>query len=388
MKRSLVTQFSRWFVSFAIVCFVVVLTLHSSVLAQGEVSMHTTYTEITVPPGETVRFTIDLENHSNERQDFGLQVNQAPDGWNYDLSSGGWDVQRVAIKPGESITANFRVEVPLQVDRGSYTFVLEATGQDTLPIIVNVSEQGVFQSEWTTSQSNMEGHTDSTFRFQTTLHNRTAEAQPYGLRAQAEPGWTVQFNADGNSVTAVEVEANEEKSIQVNVQPPPSVKEGTYKIPLQAFNNSTSAEVELEVVITGTYGLELTTPNELLSTEITAGSERTVDLVLRNTGSAPLENIELSGQAPMQWDVTFEPSEVERLEAGDSTTVKAQIKADSKALAGDYVTRISADAAEATDSQTFRITVETPVLWGWIGVIIILAVIGGIFYLFRVYGRR
>jgi len=36
----------------------------------------------------------------------------------------------------------------------------------------------------------------------------------------------------------------------------------------------------------------------------------------------------------------------------------------------------------------FRITVETSMLWGLIGVLIILVVIGGIYYLIRKYGRR
>ena len=39
------------------------------------------------------------------------------------------------------------------------------------------------------------------------------------------------------------------------------------------------------------------------------------------------------------------------------------------------------------DAQ-FRIAVKTPMIWGWVGVLIILATIGVVYYLFRKYGRR
>jgi uncharacterized membrane protein len=33
-------------------------------------------------------------------------------------------------------------------------------------------------------------------------------------------------------------------------------------------------------------------------------------------------------------------------------------------------------------------SVRTPMLWGWIGIFIIIAAIGIVWYLFRKYGRR
>ena len=40
-----------------------------------------------------------------------------------------------------------------------------------------------------------------------------------------------------------------------------------------------------------------------------------------------------------------------------------------------------------TDAQ-FRIAVNTPMIWGWVGVLIIIVAIGAVCYLFRKYGRR
>jgi uncharacterized membrane protein len=68
--------------------------------------------------------------------------------------------------------------------------------------------------------------------------------------------------------------------------------------------------------------------------------------------------------------------------------VTATIKADKNAIAGDYVVSMTAKTAEKSSDATLRMTVKTSVLWGWIGILIIIAVIGGVYYLFRKYGRR
>lgn len=90
----------------------------------------------------------------------------------------------------------------------------------------------------------------------------------------------------------------------------------------------------------------------------------------------------------MDWEVTFNPKTIESLAAGQSTTVEAKITASDKAIAGDYVTSLKASAAEASSNAQFRIAVKGSMLWGWIGVLVILAILGGIYYLIRTYGRR
>lgn len=43
---------------------------------------------------------------------------------------------------------------------------------------------------------------------------------------------------------------------------------------------------------------------------------------------------------------------------------------------------------EVTSNVEFRMTVETSLLYGWLGIMIIVVVIGVIWFLFRKYGRR
>ncbi|WP_019121999.1 NEW3 domain-containing protein [Brevibacillus massiliensis] len=356
--------------------------------AAGGISVYTPLTNISVTPGESINYSVDVINNTSEIQNVALAVTGLPDKWEAKLTSDGWSVSSVSVKPNSSYNLSLQVDVPLQVDKGAYHFQLNAGGKGVLPLTVNVSEQGTYKTELTSEQPNMEGHANSTFNYQVTLRNRTAQKQLYALTAGAPQGWDVQFKTDGKSVTSVNVDAGAAKDIDVEVHPPEKVKSGTYKIPLKAATNSSSAETGLEVVITGSYSLELSTPSGVLSTDVTAGGKRTLQLKVTNTGSADLRNLDLTANTPVNWEVTFEPKKIPQLAAGQSEEVTATIKADDKAIAGDYVVGMTAGAPEATADAQFRVTVKTSLLWGWLGVLIVAAVIGGVYYLFRTYGRR
>ena len=134
--------------------------------------------------------------------------------------------------------------------------------------------------------------------------------------------------------------------------------------------------------------MELSTPTGLLSTNITAGDVKRVELAVNNTGSSELNDIKLSFTAPINWDITFDPQKVDKLQPGKVAQVFATIKADKKAIAGDYVAGIEAKTPEIGSRISFRISVETSILRGWIGVLIIIIALGSVYYLFRKYGRR
>ncbi|SET90418.1 NEW3 domain-containing protein [Paenibacillus sp. NFR01] len=357
--------------------------------AAGAVELYTPYIELSAAPGESVTYPIDVINHGDSTAKVALGFNANGNFWKYELTAGGRQVQQLAVKGGESQSVNLQLEVPLEVNKGGYTFAVTAPGQDTLNLKVNVSEQGTFKSEFAVDQANMQGHSDTTFTYSAVLRNRTAQKQSYALASQAPEGWDVSIKADGNSVTSVEIDAGGEKNISIEAKPPEQVKAGTYKIPVTASSGSTDTQTELEAVVTGTYSLTLSTSDDLLSTDIKAGGERRINLVITNTGSAPLENVALSNQGvPTGWEVSFDPSTVRSIEPGAKATAQAIIKSSSNSLPGDYVVSLSASSQGKSATADLRVTVKTSVFWGWIGVLIILAVIAGIYYLFRKFGRR
>ena len=289
--------------------------------------------------------------------------------------------------PDEKKNFTLTVNVPLKINKGSYKFHLSA-GEARLPLTIVVSKQGTYQSEFTTDQPNMQGNSKSNFTFSTTLRNQTADRQLYALMADAPRGWNVVFKPNYKQATSAQVDANASQNISVEVTPAANAEAGTYKIPVRAVTNSTSAELTLEVAITGTFQMEVTTPKGLLSADITAGDTRRIDLEVVNTGSSELKDIQLSSRKPAGWELSFEPSKIASLKAGAAANVTAELKASPKALPGDYVVVMDAKTPEVTADAQFRISVKTPLFWGWVGVLVILAAVGGVYCLFRKYGRR
>lgn len=364
------------------------LSVSSTAFALPSVTLYTPYTKVSVSPGQSVDYSIDVINDSKQLQTRDILLRGIPKGWTYSLTSGGYKVGQIAVLPGERKNLSLKVDVPFQVNKGYFGFKLSAGDSAVLPLVIHVTEKGSSETALTTDQSNMQGASTSTFTFQAKLRNQTPEQQLYSLVAEAGPGWNVLFKADYKQVTSVEIPANTTKDITVDITAPSQVQAGTYQIPISARTNFTSAMLPLEVVITGTYSMELTTPTGLLSSEITAGDEKKIELLVRNTGSSLLSGINLSASTPSNWTVTFEPKKIDKLLAGKEEQVIATIKADKKSIPGDYVLNMEAQIPETTSKAVFRMTVKTPLLWGWIGILIILTALGGVFYLFRKYGRR
>lgn len=352
------------------------------------VFLYTPYTKISVPPGESLNYSIDVINNSNEIKNATIRLDGLPRGWKYEIKAGGWTVSQLSVLPNEKKNFTLKIDVPLKINKGTYHLLVAAEGAESLPLSITVSRQGTYQTEFTTSQPNMQGNSKANFTFNATLKNQTAEQQLYALMARAPRGWDITFKANYKQATSAQLEPNTTQNITIDIVPPANIEAGTYEIPVMATTNSTAAELKLEVVITGTYQMEIGTPRGLLSADITAGDTKRLDLVIRNDGSAELRDIQLAANKPIDWEVNFEPAQIDRLKPGETANAIAIIKASQKALPGDYATKITAKTPEVNSAADFRISVRTPMLWGWVGILVIIAALGVVYYLFRKYGRR
>jgi len=356
--------------------------------AANDVELYTPYTSISVPPGEKIDYSIDVKNNGNTTQKVDVFVSGLKKDWTYSLKAGGYAIKQISVLPGEKKTLSLTVNVPIKVNKGNHWFSVVAKNLDVLNLVVNVSEQGTFKTEFTCDQANMEGHADANFTFQTKLKNSTAQKQVYSLHSNAPRGWKVIFKPNYKQATAVEVGPNETANVSIQIEPPYNIKAGTYKIPVRASNRSTSADMVLEVVISGSYEMELSTPTGRLSSSLTAGRKKDIEVVVKNTGSSVLENVRFSASKPKNWTVEFDPDTIPAIQPGETASALATIQSADKAIPGDYVAKITAKTPDTQANASFRITVKTPLLWGWLGILIILATLGVIFYLFRKYGRR
>ncbi|WP_028987365.1 NEW3 domain-containing protein [Thermicanus aegyptius] len=355
--------------------------------APAPITLYTPYTSLSVTPGESVSYSIQVVNNTDAIQTVRFTM-KPPANWDYEATAGGYKVDEISVMPKDQQTLSLQVNVPLQISKGTYRFLVDTNQGASLPLAITVTEEGTYKTELTADQPNMEGNSKSTFQYELTLRNRTADEQLYALTATAPEGWNTTFSVDGKDVTSVSVAAGSTKSISVQLDPPDQVKAGSYKIPVKATTKSTSASLELEAVVTGTFDMKLSTPSGLLSTDITAGGTRSLTLQVTNSGSAPLKNITFQPDTPINWEVTFSPEKIDQLAAGESKEVTATIKADKKAIAGDYAVSITAQAPEISSRADFRVAVKTSLLWGWVGIFLILLILAGLYWVIRKYGRR
>ena len=137
-------------------------------------------------------------------------------------------------------------------------------GHSVLPLVVEVSEQGTVKTVFTADQANMQGHADTNFNYSTKLENQTGEKQLYSLSSHAPRGWTVIFKPNYQQASSVEIEPGQSKEIQIEVVPY-NVKAGKYTIPVIAGTGNSTARLELEADVSGSFGLEVGTPTGRLS---------------------------------------------------------------------------------------------------------------------------
>jgi len=261
-------------------------------------------------------------------------------------------------------------------------------------LFIFFSKQGMSQASsrsgppFTARLMNIEAAANSTFTYNTQLRNKATASRIFQLSAEVPAGWNLSFKVEGLQVTSINIDSGKTQDITLEIIPALEVKPGKYAIPVLALTGSDSSKLNLEAVIKGTYGVSLTTPSGRLSDDVTEGSRKEIHLLVKNTGTIPLDKLDLSAQAPPQWDATFAPSTIERLAPGKDAEITATLHVPNKTIAGDYVTTFSVKNTNATSNAVFRMTVKTSVLTGWLGILVILLALGTVYYLIRKYGRR
>ncbi|MCD8371120.1 MAG: NEW3 domain-containing protein [Clostridiales bacterium] len=373
-----------------------VLTGLRTVYAAGGLELVTAYPGMSVKPGDSLSISVDLENSSGSALNADVEIASLPDGWEGYLQGGSYQVNRVHVgTDGASITLH--VTVPKECAEGTYQAVVKAaadTGaESTLPISFTISEEKAGAGSFTSEYPQQEGASGTDFSFSTTLINNGLTTKSYSLSSNAPAGWTLTFVPSGETtkIAGIDVESGESKGITVSVMPPEQIAAGEYDISCSAVSADETLSVDLKVVITGTYGLVLTTPDGRLSFDAQSGKSSDVTLNLENTGNVDLEQVSLNSTAPSGWTVTYEGLEdnsIDSIAAGTTKEVIAHVKPANDTITGDYVTSFTARTDETSSSVDFRVSVKTSTLWGIAAVAIIVIVIGGLGYVFRKYGRR
>jgi uncharacterized membrane protein len=266
----------------------------------------------------------------------------------------------------------------------------------TLPIRVKVDAGVAGEIALTTTSPTLTGASDANFSFDLTLNNGSAQDQTVSATATGPAGWTVAAKLSQAQAASTVVKAGASTTITVTATPPQDAPAGHTDIAVTATVGTQQINKTLGIDITGTYSIELSTPNQLVSAHGSAGNTTTQQVIVKNTGTAPLADVSLTATQPSKWKVEFDKATIPEVQPGDegAVTVTATITPIGEAVTGDYQVTISAasagqngaGAARASLPMTF--TVETSPIWLIAGFGLIVAILVGLFYVFRTYGRR
>jgi uncharacterized membrane protein len=383
------TASGRRLVRSARVLAAVALLIWASATPAAALELTTPYPVVVVEPGQDV--TLDLEVRSPSRGPVRLGVGQLPKGWRAFLRGGGHRVSAV-YAGADTPDVKLQIQVPERAKKGSHRLVVTGRGPSgtaTLPIELRVVSQAPGAYDLAVEFPELRGSTTDTFRFDATLQNHTAQQARFALAAEGPKGWKLQARPSLEEQAAtVSVDPNGEATIQVEADPPEEVKAGAYPVLLRATGQGTTLERKLMVEIAGSPALTLQTADERLNASGPAGDTTAVQLVVRNTGSAPLQGVRLSVSPPSGWEVSFQPDTLPSIPPGEEARATARVRPAGEAIAGDYSVTLNADGQNVKDSVDLRFAVKTTAWWGVGGVGIIAAAVAGLLWAFRRFGRR
>lgn len=367
----------------------VMLAAAPGMSAAGEITLSTPFPAIAVAPGSAPSFEISVTTQDPGR--VALTVGSVPTGWTAVLRGGGFTIDGVESDGSTATKITLNVTVPSDAAEGTKRIDVRGTiagASTTLPVDIRVAPNAAGDVTLNTDTPQLKGASDATFTFSLTLTNDTPEDLPFSAAATGRAGWTVTAAIGSQAQAAsVVVKAGSTSTVSVSAKPSEDAPAGDYPIAVDVTSGGRSAHQDLAVTITGSYKLTLSTGDAPLNLHATAGSPSDLTLVLANTGTADIDAAAMSATAPTGWTATFEPATV-AVPAGKQVQVVAHLTPSGSAIAGDYVTTFKATAPVATASTDIRVTIETSLLWGVVGLGLIAIVLIGLYWTFRKFGRR
>lgn len=252
---------------------------------------------------------------------------------------------------------------------------------------------------------NKQGESGTSFQFDISLNYTGSKTRVFNLSTNTLPGWQVSikepFSEEGatQSVLAVSLEPNltYPTSMSVELTPNPDTKPapGDYVITLTAKSDDVQGSIDLKGTVTNlplTYSLTLVTTTGRLDYPVKPGEGNPIHAIVTNTGTGPLTNFTFTSVKSEDWATLFTPNRIEALQPGQSQEVEIMMTPPKKTISGDYRVLVRASgnspAMNLQQQLDLRIRVETPTVWGGVGIGIVVAVIAGLAVMFRQLGRR
>lgn len=397
----------RYFI--AILAVLGLLCLQTSSIAFAEdkkelpdrlVEMAVQYPGVQIPQDEDVDIELIFYNKGKTEETVIAWVDEIPEGWTAKIKTYKFPVTGIHVPSDDDRTLTFQAQPDKGTKPGDYKFKIKAKTPDgkfnmSEAVVITIASKKKDEKEargvkLTTSYPVLRGPSDAKFEFSLEVDSKLDKEDLFDLFAQGPEGWEINFKPayEDKYISSLRLKEKASKTVAVAVKPPAKAEAGKYPIKVRVSAGDAKAEADLMVMLTGTYGLEVGTPDGLLSLDAWQGKPANMSIYVKNTGSAVNHNIKFMSFKPENWEVKFTPESIDAINPGDFKQVEVEITPFEEALVGDYSVSVNVEGEKASKPIEFRVTVNASAAWGWIGIFIIVLVVIGLTGLFRWLGRR
>lgn len=353
----------------------------------------TPFPSFSVSAGEPVTLDLTVHNSGMPPQTVALGMDRTASGWSALFLGGGKRVQSVFVAPGDKASVKLRLEPSGKVPGGAQRFEVAAKGAGAtfrLPLDLTVGQSFAPRLDVKAELPELRGSPSSDFDFKVDIRNDGGDDATVRIDVQTPEGFRPKLTEQYGSqeLTSLPLKAGEQKTVSVKITPPSGAKQGSYPALVRATSGKAQAQTELAMDVSGEPRLELTGKDERLSADAVAGRETPIEVSVANHGTAPAQGVKLDATPPSGWKVSFQPERIDVLAPNQEATVRALLTPSAKAIAGDYMVTLRADAGGTSKSSDFRVTVHTSTVWGAIGVLVIAAALVVLVAAMLRFGRR
>ena len=353
----------------------------------------TDYPALQLRAGEESTLPLALYTYGLPPQRTTLTIADKPAGWSADITGSNKPVSAAFTDYNGRATLNLKLNIPADAKPGPYKLTLNADGEgakSSLQIAVDLAAPLDAKLTAAPKFPVLKGTPKSSFDFNVTVKNESASDMLVNLATDAPRGFQVTFKEGYGTqeITSLPFKPGDSKDLSVSIKPALSAAAGMYPINVSFNGDKATATAKLTMDVAGQPSITLTGQGERLSGDAYAGEERNLQLIVRNTGSAPARGIEVSSTPPSGWKIDFQPKQIAEINAGEEKQVTAVLTPNAKAINGDYMLSIRASGDGISESANYRVTVMTSTLWGITGIVVIGAALLVLLGAVGRFGRR
>jgi uncharacterized membrane protein len=223
------------------------------------------------------------------------------------------------------------------------------------------------------------------------IKNIGSRDDTYRLTFQDLPeGWYARYKETAESteeIAGIFIGSGSEKALYLKIITPYDVEIGDYNFSSVILSSAWSHELDLVLKVRGSYDMGVYP--ERYRYEVKKGDTVSFDVLVANEGrGGSFSNIVAEASAPGGWDVIVEPGSISSLKPGDKGTFTLDVTPPGDIVASDYKLVLKIECDQLEQEEEFRITVKESSNIAIYGVLIILVVVVGLWYVYKKYGRR